>query len=74
VKRAVYYFIPIPSSLIREWGRRAVHSIPYNGPTVQKETTVAVCHVKSPLNAGGGLDIVISSEGCSRSAGGGPVL
>ncbi len=49
--------------IVREWGIRAVHNIPYNGPTIQKETTVAVSHVKSPLNAGGGLDIVTSLEG-----------
>jgi hypothetical protein len=57
------YFIPVPSSLIREWGRKAVHNIPYNGPTAQKETTVAVSHFKSPLNAGGGSDIVTNLEG-----------
>jgi hypothetical protein len=62
VKRAAY-FIPVPSSLIREWDQRAVHNIPYNGPTVQKATTVAMFHVKSPLNAGGGSDIVTSLEG-----------
>jgi hypothetical protein len=62
VKRAAY-FIPVPGSLIRERGRKAVHNIPYNGPTVQKETTAAVSQVKSPLNAGGGSDIVTSLEG-----------
>ncbi len=41
----------------------AIHNIPYNGPTVQEETTTAVFHVKSPLNAGGGSDIVTSLEG-----------
>jgi hypothetical protein len=53
------YFIPVQNSLIRESGR-AVHNVPYNEPTAQKETTWAVIHVRSPLNAGlgGGLDIV----------------
>ncbi len=44
-------------------GRTAVHNIPYNGPTIQKETTAAVFHVKSALNAGGGSDIVTGLEG-----------
>lgn len=48
-------------------GKEAVHNVPYNEPTIQKETTVAVSHVRSPLNAGlgpiGGLDIVTSLEG-----------
>lgn len=41
-----------------------MHNIPYNGPTVQKETTEAVSHVKSPLNFAGGVSgIVTSLEG-----------
>ena len=47
-------------------GKGAVHHIPYNEPTIQKETTAAVFHVRSPLNAGrgfiGGLDIATSLE------------
>jgi len=38
--------------------RTAVHDLPYKGPTIQEETSKAVSHVMSPLNAGGGPDIV----------------
>src|SRR5712692_5256553 len=75
--KTVAHFIPVPSSLIREWGRMAIHNIPYNGPTVQEETTMAVFHVKSPLNAGGGSDIVSLEGGVSEAkcrAAEGPVL
>jgi hypothetical protein len=57
----------------RVGGEGPLTNIPYNGPAVQKETTAAVSHVKSLLNAGGGSDIVTSLKGGSpRSRG--PVL
>lgn len=39
--------------------RTAIDNVPYKGPTIHEETSAAVSHVKSPLNAGGGTDIVV---------------